>query len=148
MIVSLIGMELFLMDFVSCSLLLLFWKKGHTLDISTDGGSFGLACLRQNVNKIVAHTDAETKMDNLVKKLRSSIGLYTTEAVDKQLHNEAADEIERLRTQLILAKAEIDGIHSLLEDVREDYFKERALVDGLTQAILDHLGASLEYCRD
>jgi len=57
-------------------------------------------------------------------------------------------EIERLRTQLSLAKAEIDGIHSLLEDVREDYFKERALVDGLTQAILDHLGASLEYCRD
>lgn len=90
----------------------------------------------------------ERMMDNLVEKLRSSIGLYTTEAVDKQLHNEAADEIERLRTQLILAKAEIDGIHSLLEDVREDYFKERALVDGLTQAILDHLGASLEYCRD
>ena len=57
-------------------------------------------------------------------------------------------EIERLRTQLSLAKAEIDGIHSLLEDVREDYFKERALVDGLTQAILDHLGASLEYNRD
>jgi len=57
-------------------------------------------------------------------------------------------EIERLRTQLSLAKAEIDGIHSLLEDVREDYFKERALVDGLTKAILDHLGASLEYCRD
>ena len=58
------------------------------------------------------------------------------------------DEIERLRTQLTLAKAEIDGIHSLLEDVREDYFKERALVDGLTQAILDHIGASLEYNRD
>ena len=61
---------------------------------------------------------------------------------------EAVVEIDRLRTQLILAKAEIDGIHSLLEDVRADYFKERALVDGLTQAILDHLGASLEYCRD
>ena len=57
-------------------------------------------------------------------------------------------EIERLRTQLSLAKTEIDGIHSLLEDVREDYFKERALVDGLTQAILDHLGASLEYEKD
>ena len=87
-------------------------------------------------------------MTDIVEKLRSSIELYTTEAVDKQLHNEAADEIERLRTQLTLAKAEIDGIHSLLEDVRADYFKERALVDGLTQAILDHLGASLEYCRD
>jgi predicted nucleic acid-binding Zn-ribbon protein len=57
-------------------------------------------------------------------------------------------EIERLRTQLSLAKAEIDGIHSLLEDVREDYFKERGLVDGLTQAILDHLDASLDYNRD
>jgi hypothetical protein len=61
---------------------------------------------------------------------------------------EAVAEIDRLRTQLTLAKAEIDGIHSLLEDVREDYFKERALVDGLTQAILDHLGASLDYNRD
>jgi hypothetical protein len=61
---------------------------------------------------------------------------------------EAVVEIDRLRTQLILAKAEIDGIHSLLEDVRADYFKERALVDGLTQAILDHIGASLEYNRD
>jgi len=81
----------------------------------------------------------ERMMDNLVEKLRSFKGSYT---------NEAADEIERLRTQLTLAKAEIDGIHSLLEDVREDYFKERALVDGLTQAILDHLGASLEYNRD
>lgn len=81
-------------------------------------------------------------MDNLLNRLR-----------DNQQHSEddcyaAADEIERLRTQLILAKAEIDGIHSLLEDVREDYFKERALVDGLTQAILDHLGASLEYERN
>jgi len=78
-------------------------------------------------------------MTDIVEKLRSFKGSYT---------NEAADEIERLRTQLTLAKAEIDGIHSLLEDVREDYFKERALVDGLTQAILDHLGASLEYERD
>ena len=57
-------------------------------------------------------------------------------------------EIERLRTQLILAKAEIDGIHSLLDDVRDDYLKERALVDGLTQAILDHLDASLQYEKD
>jgi ATP-dependent protease HslVU (ClpYQ) ATPase subunit len=81
----------------------------------------------------------ERMMDNLVEKLRSFKGSYT---------NEAADEIERLRTQLSLAKAEIDGFHSLLEVVREDYFKERALVDGLTQAILDHIGASLEYCRD
>jgi hypothetical protein len=90
----------------------------------------------------------ERMMTDIVEKLRSSIGLYTTEAADKQLHNEAADEIERLRTQLTLAKAEIDGIHSLLEDVREDYFKERALVNGLLQAMLDHIGASLDYNRD
>jgi hypothetical protein len=78
-------------------------------------------------------------MDNFVEKLRSFKGSYT---------NEAADEIERLHTQLSLAKKEIDEIHFLLEDVRADYLKERALVDGLTQAILNHLGASLEYCRD
>jgi hypothetical protein len=81
----------------------------------------------------------ERMMTDIVEKLRSFKGSYT---------NEAADEIERLRTQLSLAKKEIDEIHFLLENVRADYLKERGLVDGLTQAILDHLGASLEYCRD
>ena len=105
----------------------------------------------------------ERMMDDIVERLRSFKGSYTNEAADEierlrerterlnLLHKDITrltDENERLRTQLSLAKAEIDGIHSLLEDVREDYFKERALVDGLTQAILDHLGASLEYERD
>jgi hypothetical protein len=61
---------------------------------------------------------------------------------------EAVREFDLLQRELILVKAERDGLVSILEDVRADYRRERALVDGLTQAILDHLGASLEYCRD
>lgn len=90
----------------------------------------------------------ERMMDNLVEKLRKyAINQHGWIDIDDTCEA-AADEIERLRTQLSLAKAEIDGIHSLLEDVRDDYLRERALVDGLTQAILDHIGASLEYNRD
>ena len=58
------------------------------------------------------------------------------------------EEIRLLQNELILVKAERDGLASVLEDVRADYLRERALVDGLTQAILNHLGASLEYNRD
>jgi len=90
----------------------------------------------------------ERMMTDIVEKLRSSIGLYTTEAVDKQLHNEAADEIERLRSELLLVEAERDGLASLLDNVRDDYLRERRLVSVITESILDHLDASLKYNRN
>lgn len=87
-------------------------------------------------------------MDNLVEKLRKyAINQHGWIDIDDTCEA-AADEIEQLQNELILVKAERDGLASILEDVRADYLRERALVDGLTQAILDHIGASLEYNRD
>ena len=65
-----------------------------------------------------------------------------------EMISNAADEIERLQKELILVKAERDGLASVLEDVRAECVEQRRIAEGLTQAILDHIDASLEYERD
>jgi predicted site-specific integrase-resolvase len=53
--------------------------------------------------------------------------------------------IEALNNQVRLITAERDGLASVLKDVRDELVKERKMVKGLLDAILEHLGASIEY---
>ena len=57
------------------------------------------------------------------------------------------EEVRLLENQLLLVKAERDGLASILGDVSAELVKERKIVQGLLDAILEHLGASIEYDR-
>ena len=55
--------------------------------------------------------------------------------------------IEVLNNQVRILTAERDGLASVLKDVRDELVKERKIVQGLLDAILEHLEASIEYER-
>ena len=57
------------------------------------------------------------------------------------------EEVRLLENQIILVKAERDGLASVLKDVRDELVEEKRIVKGLLDAILEHLGASIEYER-
>ena len=57
------------------------------------------------------------------------------------------EEVRLLQNQIILIKAERDGLASVLKDVRDELVEEKRIVKGLLDAILEHLGASIEYER-
>jgi hypothetical protein len=53
--------------------------------------------------------------------------------------------IEALNNQVRILTAERDGLASVLKDVRDDLIEEKRIVKGLLDAILEHIGASIEY---
>ena len=55
--------------------------------------------------------------------------------------------IEALNNQVRILAVERDGLASVLKDVRDELVKERKIVQGLLDAILEHLEASIEYER-
>lgn len=55
--------------------------------------------------------------------------------------------IEALNNQVRIITAERDGLASVLQDVRDELIEERRIVRGLLDAILEHIGASIEYER-
>lgn len=55
------------------------------------------------------------------------------------------EEVRLLENQLLLVKAERDGLASVLKDVRDELVEEKRIVKGLLDAILEHIGASLRY---
>ena len=58
------------------------------------------------------------------------------------------EEVRLLQNQIILIKAERDGLASVLKDVRDELVEEKRIVKGLLDAILEHLGASIELSDD
>lgn len=67
--------------------------------------------------------------------------------MDEPLQMSPERMIEALNNQVRLITAERDGLASVLQDVRDELVKERKMVNGLLDAILEHLGASIEYER-
>jgi thiamine phosphate synthase YjbQ (UPF0047 family) len=57
------------------------------------------------------------------------------------------EEVRLLENQLLLVKAERDGLVSVLKDVRDELIEEKRIVKGLLDVILEHIGASIEYER-
>ena len=53
--------------------------------------------------------------------------------------------IEALNNQVRLITAERDGLASVLGDLSAELVKERKIVQRLLDAILEHIGASIEY---
>ena len=53
--------------------------------------------------------------------------------------------IEVLNNQVRILTAERDGLASVLKDVRDELLEEKRIVKGLLDAILEHIGASIEY---
>ena len=53
--------------------------------------------------------------------------------------------IEALNNQVRILTAERDGLASVLKDVRDELLEEKRIVKGLLDAILEHIGASIEY---
>lgn len=86
----------------------------------------------------------EMSPERMIEALNNQVRIITNErdAMTRLVQNQF--EVEK---ELLLVKAERDGLASVIGDLSAELVKERKIVQGLLDAILEHLGASIEYDR-